>query len=576
MHGQNVWAPKDLHYRLNWETPFAFDPFDAHVSYVGGNVLFTSRDRGHHWKVISPELTRNIKAHQDVTGGLTLDVTGAETTDTILDVAPSPVKRGQIWIGTDDGYVQLTRDGGTHWNNVTPADVRNATDARGWGRFASISPSNHNAATAVAVYDLHMVGDRTPHVYLTRDYGKHWTSITNGLPVGEEARSVRLDPRNDSIVYLGMENSLWLTFDSGAHWQKFNNNLPAVSVRDIRVQPDADDIILATHGRSIWILDDVRPLQEYQAVQGKTHLFPIRTAYLFNTHGYWNTLRSDGESPSYGAIVTYNLDKPLKSAPTADVVDATGRTVRHLGKTKDDELPNKAGLNRFTWDITEDAPANWDFTPNWNQGTGSGVFALPGKYTIVLHAGSQTLRQTLDVKQDPRTNHSMAELLATQRAQRELFGAIDRVDKALNTLSIVMNEAPLRAAQLQSNAALAQRVQDAGAQAKQLLLTITQNPSNDQDDDFLKDVLRERLIWHLFSYESLFAPSPAQLEQNRELMALTTDRMNAFAAFRDGALKSVDAELTAAKLKPLTELTVKPKTPNPGGDDGRRRGGDDD
>jgi hypothetical protein len=464
--------------------------------------------------------------------------------------------------------VQLTRDSGAHWSNVTPADVRNASGARGWGRFASISPSSHNAATAVAVYDLHMVGDRTPHVYLTRDYGKHWTSIANGLPIGEEARSVRIDPRNDSIVYLGMENSLWLSFDSGAHWQKFNNNLPAVSVRDIRVQPDADDIILATHGRSIWILDDARPLQQYQTAQGKTHLFPIRTAYLFNTHGYWNTLRSDGESPSYGAIVTYNLDKPLKSAPTADVIDATGRTVRHLGKTKDDELPNKTGLNRFTWDLTEDAPANWDFTPNWNQGTGSGVFTLPGRYTVVLHAGSQTLRQTVDVKQDPRTNHSMAELLATQRAQRELFSAIDRVDKALNTLSTVMNEAPLRAAQLQSNGALAQRVKDVGAQARQLLLTITQNPSNDQDDDFLKDILRERLIWHLFSYESLFAPSPAQLEQNRELMALTADRMNAFAAFRDGALKSVDAELTAAKMKPLTELTVKPKTSNPGSDDG--------
>ncbi|MBV9272069.1 MAG: hypothetical protein JO165_13325 [Candidatus Eremiobacteraeota bacterium] len=575
LHGQNAWAPSSLQYRLNWETPFAFDPFDGHLAYVGGNVLFSSRDRGHHWKVISPELTRDVKAHQDVTGGLTLDVTGAETTDTILDVAPSPIKRGQIWVGTDDGYVQLTRDGGAHWTNVTPDDVRNANDANGWGRFASISPSNRNPAAAVAVYDLHMVGDRTPHVYLTRDYGKQWTSVTAGLPPAEEARSVRFDPHDDSIVYLGLENSLWVSFDTGAHWQKFNNNLPAVSVRDIRVQPDADDIILATHGRSIWILDDATPVQQFRAAQGKTYLFPIRTAYMYNSHGYWNTLRGDGESPPYGAIVTYNLDKPLRSAPTADVIDSSGRVVRHLGRTKDDELPNKPGLNRFTWDLSEDAPANWEFTPTWNQGTGGGVFALPGKYTVVLHVASQTLRQAVEVKQDPRTQHSIAELAATQRAQRDLFNAIDRVDKALNVLSTVVNEAPLRAAQLQNNPTLAQQVQTAGAQAKELLLTITQNPQNDQDDDFLKDILRERLIWHLNSYEGSFAPTPAQLAENRALMALTTDRMDAFAKFRDTDLKAINAQLTAAKLKPLTELTVKPKIADPGSDDRRRRGDDD-
>jgi len=576
LHGQNAWDPKDLKYRLNWETPFAFDPFDGHIAYVGGNVLFSSTDRGHHWKVISPDLTRNIKAHQTVTGGLTLDVTGAETTDTILDVAPSTVKRGQLWIGTDDGCVQLTRDGGKHWSNVTPREIRNANGEHGWGRFASISPSNRNAGTAVAIYDKHMVGDRTPYVYLTRDFGKNWTRITAGLPAGEEARSVRFDPKNENIIYLGMEDSIWLSFDAGTHWQKFNNNLPSVSIRDIRVQPDANDVIVATHGRSIWILDDATPVQQYQSARAGNHLFPVRTAYLFNTHGYWNNLRSDGDSPQYGALVTYNLTVPLKAAPTADIVDATGRVVRHLGRTKDDALPNKAGLNRFAWDLSEDPPAEWTFTPSWNSGTGSGVFALPGKYTVVLHAGNQTLRQSVDVKQDPRTNHSMADILATQRAQRELFNAIDRVDKSLNVLSTVVNEAPLRAAQLQNNASLAQQVKAAGDQAQQLLLTITQNPANDQDDDFLKDVLRERLIWHVFSYEGLFAPSPAQLTENQALLALTADRMKAFEAFRSGELKTIDAQLGAAKLKPLTTLTVKPKIYNSGGDDERRRRGEDD
>jgi photosystem II stability/assembly factor-like uncharacterized protein len=576
LHDQNVWHPKDLKYRLNWETPVAFDPFDGHIAYLGGNVLFASRDRARHWRVISPDLTRNLKAHQLMSGGLTLDVTGAETTGTILAVEPSTVKRGQVWVGTDDGFVQLTRDGGAHWRNVTPTSIRNATDARGWGRFASLSPSNRDAATAYAVYDAHMLGDRAPHVFVTHDYGAHWNTITAGLPAADEARSIREDPRNPNVVYLGLENGLWLSLDGGAHWRKFNNNLPAVSIRDIRVQPDFNDILLATHGRSVWILDDATPVQRFAKTQGtQTVLFPVRAAYLYNTQSSWRTLRTDGQSPAYGAIVNYKLERALKEAPTAEVLDASGRVVRRFHETGKEALPNAAGVNRFTWDLNEDKPEDWTFTTDWNQGA-SGVPVVPGRYTLVLHAGAQTLRETLEVKQDPRTHHTLAEMRAAQSAMREVLDDLGRVDEKLNVLSRVISEAPVRAEALKADPALAARVRAAGEEAHRLLLTITQDPKNDQDNDFLTDILRERLQTQIASYESFAQPTQAQLEENRVLTALTNERLARVTAFERGALKQVDEQIAQAKQKPLTVPTVNAKRYSPGGDgDAGRRGGDD-
>jgi len=511
-----------------------------------------------------------------MSGGLTLDVTGAETTGTILSVEASTVKLGQIWVRTDDGFVQLTRDGGAHWRNVTPASIRNATGARGWGRFASISLSNRDAATAYAVYDGHMLGDRAPHVFVTHDYGAHWSAITTGLPAADEARLVREDPRNPNVVYLGMENSLWLSLDGGAHWRKFNNNLPAVSIRDIRVQPDFNDILLATHGRSVWILDDATPVQRFAQTQGtQAVLFPVRTAYLYNAQSSWRTLRTDGQSPAYGAIVSYKLEQALKNAPTAEVLDGSGRVVRRFHETGKEALPNVAGVNRFTWDLTEDKPEDWTYTTDWNQGT-RGVPVVPGRYTFVLHAGAQTLRETLEVKQDPRTHHTIAEMRAAQSAMREVLDDLGRVDTKLNVLSRVISEAPVRAEALKSDPGLAARVRAAGEAAHRLLLTITQDPKNDQDNDCLTDIVRERRQTQIGTYESFAPPTQAQLEENRVLTALTNERLAQVAAFERGPLKQVDEQIAQAKQKPLTTPTVNAKRYSPGNDcDAGRRGGDD-
>ncbi|HET9097490.1 MAG TPA: hypothetical protein VFN37_12565, partial [Candidatus Baltobacteraceae bacterium] len=552
LRDQNAVDPKDLRYRFNWETPIAFDPFDPHVAYTAGNVVFSSSDRGYHWKQISGDLTRNEKAHQVVTGGITLDGTGAETSDTILYIAPSPVRRGEIWTGTDDGVIALTLDGGKHWRRVTPP-LTNV-----WGRFASLSASKHDAGTLYAAYDLHMTGDRAPHIYLTHDYGAHWRDIASGLPREDEVRSIRQDPKNPRVLYAGLEQGLWMSFDGGSHWRDMKL-IPPTSVRDVRVQPDANDLLIATHGRGVYVLDDLTPLQRYPVARAQ--IFPVRTAYQWNLHRYYAT-HVDGAGPPYGAIVTYYLPRAQKNVH-AEVVDAAGRVIRRFDAKA--AGGGQAGYNRFTWDTTGQPPVSWNFTPKWNQTFESGAPVLPGRYTVRVHAGSQTLRARLVVKQDPRTHYTLAQLVRNHDAAAQLLADFSRVNTALNELSTIVAEAPLRLKALETskNGALSLRVADAASKAKMLLLSITQNPVNDQDDDFLTDILRERLQTQIETFNSLTPPTQAQLQENEALHALTAERLREAAQFEGGDLRSVNDALRGVKLPPLTTLTHKPQVYNP-------------
>jgi photosystem II stability/assembly factor-like uncharacterized protein len=554
LRDQNAVDPKDLKYRFNWETPIAFDPFNPHIAYTAGNVVFSTVDRGYRWKQISPDLTRNNRAHQVSTGGITLDVTGAETSDTILYLAPSPVRKGELWAGTDDGLVQLTLDGGKHWRNVTPPAVLHATGAAALGRFASLSASKHDAGTLYAAYDLHMVGDRTPHVFATHDFGAHWSDIASGLPRGQEVRSVRQDPKNPRIVYAGLERSLWASFDGGGHWRNISSNLPATSVRDIRVQPDMNDLLVATHGRGLYILDDVTPLQHYPVA--KAAIFSVRPAVQWNTHSYYAT-HVDGEGPPYGAIFTYYLPQAQKNV-SAEILDAHGHVVRRFGAK--DAGGGQAGFNRFTWDTTGEVPVSWTFAPKWHQGFDSGAPVVPGTYTAIVHAGSTTLRTQFAVRQDPRTHYTLAQLQRTHDAVQLALNDFSRVNEALNRLSTVISEAPSRIAALNKNkqGALALRVADAASKAKLLLLSITQNAQNDQDDDFLTDILRERWQTQIETFNSLTPPTQAQLQENAALHALTNERLRAVRTFESGILRSVNAALAAQKLEPLSKATQKP------------------
>ena len=218
-------------YRFNWSSPIAFAPWDPHTVWFGGNVVFATSDRGVTWQPISPDLTRDDKAHQQPSGGpLAFDVSGAEYSDTILDIEGSTLARGEIWVGTDDGLVQITRDGGAHWRDVTPPGTQP------YGRFEIVAPSTLRDGTAYAALDRHFLGDRTPYAFVTHDFGAHWTSIATGLPADQPVRAIRPDTREPGLVYAGLENGLYLSYDGGLHWRPFGPGLPPAPVYDVRIQ----------------------------------------------------------------------------------------------------------------------------------------------------------------------------------------------------------------------------------------------------------------------------------------------------------------------------------------------------
>jgi len=367
-------------------------------------------------------------------------------------------------------------------------------------------------------------------------------------------RSIRQDPKNPGIVYAGLERSLWASFDDGAHWRNVSSNLPATSVRDIRVQPDMNDLLVATHGRGVYILDDITPLQHYPLTQAA--IFSMRPAVQWNTHSYYAT-HVDGQGPPYGAIVTYYLPSAQKNV-SAEILDAHGHVVRRFDAK--DAGGGQAGFNRFTWDTTGEAPTPWTFAPKWNQGFDSGAPVVPGMYTAVVRAGSVTLRRPFIVQQDPRTHYTLAQLRRNHDAVQLALNDFSRVDEALNRLSTVIGEAPSRIAALNKNkqGALALRVADAASKAKLLLLSITQNAQNDQDDDFLTDILRERWQTQIETFNSLTPPTQAQLQENAALHALTNERLRAVRTFESKILRSVNAALAAQKLEPLSKAMQKP------------------
>jgi len=573
LRDQNVTPPSQLRYRFNWETPIAFDPFDPHTAYTAGNVVFKTRDRGQHWSVISPDLTRNVRSHEAITGGVQLEGTGAETSETILYIEPSSAARGEMWIGTDDGLVQLTRDGGKHWSNVTPAGVLP------FGRFASISASHDRAGQAYGIYDAHMIGDKAPHVFKTVDFGRHWSAITSGLPSDEYARSIRQDPRNPSMVYLGTEFAFYVSFDGGARWQAFRQNLPAASIRDIRVHPDFNDLLIGTHGRSAWILDDATPLQLLARAQAAgSYLFPIRRAYLYEIHSGGNDFLGAGQNPPYGAIITFYLNRPTQNNATADVLDEHGRVVRHFRTHVEDgkdvpDLSNQVGFNRFSWDLTEDKPVPWDSSGDWNQFQ-SGAPVMPGRYTIVLHSGNRVLRAPLTVRRDPRDDANVFDHAARYRVEHRLYADWSRIDEALNTLSTIQREVDARKEAIAKSSpgdTILSQLDAIRVRAVTLQATITSNPQSDQDDDFLKDLLRERVQSQIFLFDSFKAPTAEEERESNALHALTNERVHAVGAFVT-SLGALNGQLSHLKLPALQRATTAPQKPDTSADESDRRG----
>ncbi len=433
-------------YRFTWTSPIVFDPLDPHTLYMGAQKVLRTRDGGLHWDDASPDLTGAARtigggagAPADTgRGPLSVQNASARGHGVVYSIAPSPLREGLVWVGTDDGHVKITTNGGAAWTDITPPGFSS------WSKVSLIEASPWDSAAAYMAVDRHRLDDLSPYIYRTGDLGAHWTRIDSGIPQGAFVRAVRADPARRGLLYAGTERGPYVSFDDGAHWQSLQLNLPTVAVRDLAVAHG--DLVAATHGRSFWILDDLsvlRQLGHEPAGAGpggsSPHLYRPRRAWRIRRDEYHDTPlppeEPQGENPPAGAILDYRLPAGLSGAVRIDILDAAGDTVRTYSSEEKpfqppaptyfqaDWLPRTqipgtgAGHHRLVWDLRWSPPPTEarDYSISAVVGRGTvmepeGPLALPGTYTVRLTAGGRSLEQPLELTMDPRVHVSEAAL----------------------------------------------------------------------------------------------------------------------------------------------------------------------
>jgi len=429
-------------YRFNWSPPVIASPHDRQTLYFGGNVLFRTSDRGQHWTLVSPDLTRNDKTRQGAGGGpITNEAAGGEVYGTIYYIAESPHAKGTIYVGTDDGLVQLTRDGGTTWKDVTPKDL-----AESLINMVEVSP--HDPATGYLAVSRHKWNDNTPIIYKSADYGKNWAKITSGIRDGAVVRVVREDPNRKGLLYAGTESGIYLSFDGGAHWgeQSLQRHLPAVPVTDLQVK--RKDLVISTEGRAFWIMDDVSPLYEMSDSMARApmHLVTPRPAYRTSLGGGGGgDAQGIGKNPPNGAIFQFNLAKADSASPvTLEVLDPKGTVIRSFssaapkpdapsppGTVTSPRLPAAAGLNRFVWDLRVEAVAG---VPGTLSGQTPGYRVEPGTFTVRLKQGNETRTRPLQVLADPRSMTTTESSRERQELLAKVYARIGEIHTSTRRL----------------------------------------------------------------------------------------------------------------------------------------------
>jgi hypothetical protein len=534
--------PEEVKLRFHWNSAVAVDPHDPNIVYYGSQFLHKSTDQGQSWEIISPDLTTNDpeKQKQAESGGLTKDVTNAENHCTLLTIAPSPVEKGMIWVGSDDGKIHLTQDGGKSWQDLTSrlmGEKRSSIPAGTWIPHVEASP--HEAGMAYVVLDDHRRANWKTYVFMTQDYGKTWKDLSTPEIEGF-VHVIREDPVQKDLLFLGTEFGLYLSFERGKSWMKWSNGFPTVPVRDLVVHPRDHDLIIGTHGRSAYILDDIQCLRELsdEVMAKNVHLFPVVDAYQFRTNfmgrGYLapGDMEFKGENRRYGALITYSLGeieekkekesekgekKDKEDSIKIEILNAEEKVIRSL------KGPKKKGVNRTNWDLRHDAFKSLRdeesfFYPE------KGPYVLPGKYTVRIKWDEASVERQLQVFGDPRDSVSIEDRKAKHALQMETGAYIDTVveaykdiEKALKAIEEVLER--------KDSIEESQRegVQTQGKVLKSKLKSIAArlNPPKDRSGIFEENELYSRLSNLGYRLDSSFdAPTAGQLQEFKQLKAL--------------------------------------------------------
>ncbi|MGI8741779.1 MAG: WD40/YVTN/BNR-like repeat-containing protein [Bryobacteraceae bacterium] len=436
----------DLKYRFQWDFPLFLSPHDPTVLYAAGNVLFRTTNQGQSWDAISSDLTRNDKSKQGSSGGpITKDNTSIEYYSVIFTGAESPLKKGLIWVGSDDGLIHVTQDGGKHWSNVTPKGLPE------WSRVNDIEPSPHDPGTAYFAATKYQLDDFQPLLYKTTDYGKTWTKIIQGIPARSFTRTIREDPNRAGLLVAGTEFGIYVSFSGGQNWQSFQLNLPIVPITDLAFHKREKELVVATQGRAFWILDDLPLL--YQLAGGglgaDSRLFQPKDPYRTSGGGFRLPPNAPvGQNPASGAVVFYSFKEKPQGEVTLELLDNSGKLIKKFsskkadikpepaGFTEEEEdtppqrggselVPVEAGLNRFTWDLHYPDAAKFPGLIMW-AGSVRGPSIVPGDYQVRLTANGKSQTQKFHVMKDPRlstTPEDFARQLELGMQVRDKLGA---------------------------------------------------------------------------------------------------------------------------------------------------------
>jgi len=456
------WPAKDLKYRFQWTFPIALSPHDPKRVYVGSQYVHRTKNRGQSWEVISPDLTTNDPSRQVKTGGLTPDDAGPTIAPVVFAIAESPLREGLIWAGTNDGLVQMTRNGGRTWENVTG----NLEGLPPWGTVSNIEPSRYDEGICYLSVDLHQENDPRPYIYRTRDFGKTWVRIVNGIPESplSYVHCVREDPIRRGLLYAGTENALYISFDDGENWGSFQADLPHAPVYWITVQEHFNDLVVATYGRGFWILDDLTPIQQLTAETpaSDAHLFQPRPAYRFRRIESHMSQPGDpaaGENPVYGAAVNFYLREVPEADVSIRILDEDEKTVRRFSKQgPDDKLELRKGFNRLYWDLRLQSSRQGRLLtrPKEHAHVGLGdrgwrtneelrrraaLLVPPGKYRVELNVGDMRQVQELEVLKDPNSHGSIEDIRKQYGLTRELYRMVNGAVDMINELELMRRQA---------------------------------------------------------------------------------------------------------------------------------------
>ncbi|HEX9500743.1 MAG TPA: sialidase, partial [Thermoanaerobaculia bacterium] len=539
--------------RFNWNSPIHMSPTQKGVLYIGSQFLYRSRDHGETWDRISPDLTTNDpeKQKQEQSGGVTVDNSSAEMHCTIYAISESPKNPNVIWAGTDDGNVQVTRDGGKSWTNVVanvPGLPKNA-----WVSY--IDAGHFDDGTAYATFDVHTFGDMRPYAYKTTDFGKTWSPLVAAdALVRGYAHVVREDIINQNLLFLGTELGLWVSVDGGRQWAQYKGgDMPNVAVRDLQVHPRESDLVIATHGRGIWIVDDITPLRGLTPdTLGKEAAFLQFTPAVERVPAQGGWVNGDAQysgpnKPGDAVITYYQKKRHIFGDLTMEVFGPDGKSLGTIPSSK------RRGLSRVTWSMRLKAPR----VPTAASAMFSAAFGprvLPGTYTVKMTKDKNVYTTQLRLVPDPRTTASADDLRAQFDLSMRLYNLLNEMTFAVDRINGVRTSLDDRASKLPANDAVAKRLGTASAQVDKIRRKIVATKEGGMITG--EERLRENL-GDLYGGVIFYEGRPTQMQQMRT-EALTrelTDVVKDFDAWSTKELPRINADLTHKKLDPIQPIT---------------------